>query len=248
MSAEDDELGLGLESLRLEAEDEWQDRSAFESALLVLRGRVRLSASEVSVEVRRSEPFEELGTVLLAPAGAPVKVAALGDAEVLRVTTAGTASFLPRVFGPADAFVDRRGRTGSEGAAFRSVRTYVDRRNAPDGARLVVGEVINLPGRWSSYPPHHHAQPEVYHYRFRPEHGYGHAEHGDDVFKVRHGDTLRIAPGHDHAQCAAPGYAMMYVWAIRHLDEAPYTVPTFDPTHERALVNAEAPWRPAELE
>ena len=59
----------------------------------------------------------------------------------------------------------------------------------------MLGEVVTLPGGWSSYPPHHHPQPEIYHYRFTHPQGFGHAELGDDVFKVRHYDTIRILAG-----------------------------------------------------
>ena len=38
---------------------------------------------------------------------------------------------------------------------------------------MVLGEVVNLPGKWSSYPPHHHPQPECYFYRFDKPMGFG---------------------------------------------------------------------------
>jgi 5-deoxy-glucuronate isomerase len=82
---------------------------------------------------------------------------------------------------------------------------------------MVLGEVINHPGKWSSYPPHDHPQPEVYHYRFFPSHGFGHAEKENEVFKVFNCDSYAIPPGVTHSQCAAPGYAMYYIWMIPHL-------------------------------
>ncbi len=51
------------------------------------------------------------------------------------------------------------------------------------------------------------------------------------MLKVRHFDTVKILDEVDHSQCAAPGYAMYYVWAIRHLPGNPYTVPEFTPEH-----------------
>ncbi len=47
-----------------------------------------------------------------------------------------------------------------------------DLDNAPQ-SNLVMGEVFNQPGRWSSYPPHHHPQPEVYYYQFEHPEGFG---------------------------------------------------------------------------
>ena len=81
-----------------------------------------------------------------------------------------------------------------------------------------AGEVVNGAGKWSSYPPHHHPQWEMYHYRFFPANGFAYSEQGDEVFKVKDGDTAVIPPGLAHPQCAAPGYALAYLWAIRHLD------------------------------
>ena len=91
----------------------------------------------------------------------------------------------------------------------------------PERLEKVLGEVVTMPGRWSSYPPHHHPQPEIYHYRFTRPQGYGHAELGDDVLKVKQFDTVKIFDGNDHAQCAAPGYGMYYSWVIRHLPDNP---------------------------
>jgi len=125
------------------------------------------------------------------------------------------------------------------------VRTIFDFRNRPQ-ARLVLGEVVTLPGRWSSYPPHHHPQPEIYHYRFSQPSGFGFSEAGGGVVRVRHGDTLKIPPGADHAQVAAPGYPMYYLWVIRHLDGNPYRKPEFTESHRWLLDPGVKAWRPKE--
>jgi 5-deoxy-D-glucuronate isomerase len=43
--------------------------------------------------------------------------------------------------------------------------------------------------------------------------------------------VLRIPGGQDHAQCAAPGYHMYYLWAIRHLEGARYAGFETSPDH-----------------
>lgn len=229
----DPESGLRLDFLRLPAGSAWGERDAGqESALLLMKGQVRVRVGERVHEGARNALYEELGTAWSVSAGIPIRVEAETEAELALVRTPNPQSFEPLMVGPEDAFVDRRGEGQLEDAAFRFVRTYVDDRNGRPEGRLVLGEVVAPQGRWSSYPPHHHAQPELYHYRFSPVGGFGHAEHGEEVFKVRHEDTLRIAPGHVHAQCAAPGYRMYYLWAIRHLDDARYDAPSFDPRHD----------------
>ena len=96
--------------------------------------------------------------------------------------------------------------------------------------------MITFPGKWSSYPPHHHPQPEIYHYRFTEPQGFGFGQSGDqqghpNVVTITQNDTLKILNDLVHAQVAAPGYGMYYIWVIRHLDDDPYTVPEFNAEH-----------------
>ena len=141
-----------------------------------------------------------------------------------------------------------RGRGQVGGRALRYVRTIFDRTNSPPEVELVLGEVVTFPGGWSSYPPHHHPQHEIYHYRFTEPQGYGHAELGEEVVKVKQYDTIKIPAGLDHAQCAAPGYGMYYSWVIRHLPDKPYTVPEFTAEHAWTMQPDAAFWRPPEFD
>ena len=124
---------------------------------------------------------------------------------------------------PEDVENEHRGKGQLDDTSYRIVRCVFDRRTAPPEARLVLGDVVTFPGRWSSYPPHHHPQGELYYYRFEPDWGYGHGELGEDVYKLYHNDLLRITGLRDHAQTAAPGFHMYYVWTIRHDTGNPYT-------------------------
>ncbi|MEM6369210.1 MAG: 5-deoxy-glucuronate isomerase [Myxococcota bacterium] len=229
----DPESGLALALLRLPEGGRWSEQDPeHETALLLLQGQATVTIEGRARRAERAELFRTLGTAWSLPAGVLVEIQAETAVEFVRVRTRNPRAFEPLQVGPESTFVDRRGEGQLQDAAFRFVRTYVDDRNGRPEGRLVLGEVVAPQGRWSSYPPHHHAQPEVYHYRFSPAAGFGHAEHGEEVFKVRHEDTLRIAPGHVHAQCAAPGYAMYYLWTIRHLEEARYDQPSFDSEHD----------------
>lgn len=115
----------------------------------------------------------------------------------------------------------------------RRVTTIIDKDRAPY-SNMVLGEVINLPGIWASYPPHHHPQPEVYFYKFDRPQGFGTSFIGEDAYKIYHNSISFIDGGLTHPQNAAPGYAMYYVWMIPHLENNPWireTI-TFDPDHE----------------
>lgn len=216
-----------------------------ETLWVLLQGEAEVRLAAAAARVSRRSVFDE----------GPVAVhAAPGAAVELRAGRAGAewavaATTNPRVRGSRlyrnDEFASEdRGAGLAQGACRRLVRTIFDHAARPDSA-FVVGEVVNLPGRWSSYPPHHHPQPEIYHYRFTRPEGYGHAEIGDHVFKVRAGDTTAIPGGLDHAQVSAPGYGMYYLWIVRHLPRRPYKGFRYTPAHTWLLDPREQGWKPS---
>ena len=192
-------------------------------------------------EVARRSVFDEAPTALHVPGG---HAGALTDDQRRRrewaVARATNERGSPAACSPpADVPPEYRGKGLVQDASLRNVRLIFDRERRPE-SNLVIGEVVNYPGRWSSYPPHHHVQPEIYHYRFTEPQGYGHSELGEQVFKVRGRDTVRILDGVSHAQVSAPGYGMYYIWIVRHLPGNPYTGFRFDPEHEWVLDPAPA--------
>lgn len=236
--------GLTLEFRRLRAGETRHEQDARESAWLLLSGTCDASAGGVRAEVSRRSLFDAMPWTLHVAAGAGVTVTARGAAEWAVLRASNDRSFAPRIFAPGDCEREIRGRGLAQGACEREVRLVFDRAARPESA-MVLGEVVTHPGKWSSYPPHAHAQSEVYHYRFDREEGYGHAECGAQVHRVRSGCTLRIPGGRTHAQVAAPGYAMWYLWAVRHLPGAPYTGFETEPAHAWILDGAQQGWRPA---
>jgi 5-deoxy-glucuronate isomerase len=220
-----------------------------ESAWVLMGGKARIEWESPgfpsgAAVVTRESLFDEAPTTFHSPRGTRFRFQALsGRLEWAICRATNPKSFEPKLFLPETVVPEYRGQGLVQGACLRNVRQVFDLKARPE-SQLVVGEVVNFPGRWSSYPPHHHAQPEIYHYRFTLPQGYGHAESGDSVFKVKGGDTLLIPGGHDHAQVSAPGYGMYYLWVVKHLEGNPYLGFEFTDEHRWTLNPEHQGWEP----
>ncbi|SHE31806.1 5-deoxyglucuronate isomerase [Marinitoga hydrogenitolerans DSM 16785] len=201
-----------------------------ERVFLIMNGEVLCEYDEISFTITRNSLFDESPYVLHIPNNINIKLIAKKEAEICYVATKNDVIFQSKLYNPKDVRSEYRGKGTMKETSTRIVRTVFDKSNAPQ-SNLVIGEVINYPGKWSSYPPHHHPQPEIYHYRFLPKQGFGISILGDDAYKIYDGDTVLILDDKVHPQVSAPGYAMYYIWAIRHLENNPYITPTFDKEH-----------------
>lgn len=241
--------GIAFGVLRLASGESFCQSMEGETAALLMFGEARFRAGHIDLVADRDSLFDDDPTCVHCSANETLEIFAIRDTEVTLYQTANDRRFNPRVYACEDVDVENRGKDHVGGSCWRIVRTIfgIDGHaghQRQEGSELVLGEVITLPGRWSSYPPHHHSQPEIYHYRFNKPQGYGHAEHGEDVFKVFQYDTLKIMDGNDHAQVAAPGYGMYYSWVIRHLPDNPYTVPEFTEAHSWTMNPDAETWHP----
>lgn len=189
-----------------------------ERAWLLIAGDLLFEWEDQSFEAHRKSCFDETPVTLHVPKGVAVKITAISECEICVQKVDNEKVFPSRLFSQDDVRSDIFGGGTLNETSIRTVRTVFDGEIAPL-SNMVLGEVINHPGKWSSYPPHDHPQPEVYHYRFFPEQGFGVSILDDDAFVVKHGDTSLIHPDKTHSQVAAPGYAMYYIWMIPHLPE-----------------------------
>ena len=169
----------------------------------------------------RSGPFEKTPYCLHVPRNVKVEITAKEGTEILIEQTDNDRYFDPVFYTPDDILYQEFGKGQWDGTGYRICSTVFDYDNAPY-SNMVLGEVFNQPGRWSSYPPHHHPQPEVYYYQFDKPQGFGACFIGDNVFKSTEGSACFITDGFDHQQVVAPGYEMCYVWMIRHIDGDPW--------------------------
>jgi len=110
-----------------------------------------------------------------------------------------------------------------------------------------VSELYADPGCWSGYPPHKHdtERPpeetdfqEIYHYRFRPETGFGgqylYLPNGEpSVVMTRHGDTFLVDRGY-HPTVTSPGHEE-YIFTILVGREQRSLIQSFDPVHQHLM-------------
>lgn len=222
VSAEENPEMMGMEFgvLKLERGDVLECAYAQEAVYDLLCGRVTLSWEGRRETVERRDCFHEGAVLLHVPQNTGVTITCEADAEIALVRTRNERVFPACLMRPEDCLCanEQRGAGQMNECSTRLVRTFFDRSNCPE-TNFFIGEVVHFPGKWSSYPPHQHVEPELYFYKFLPENGYGLAEYGDDAFKVRQNDLLGMPENVTHSQAAAPGYAEYYLWCIRLRDD-----------------------------
>ena len=238
------DTGVDFGIHRFRSGEAFEETHPKETAWLLLDGEADVEGGSERARVQRASLFDEAPTVLHVPGGTRValRTHARGS-EWAVVRAANERRFAAKLFRAEELKPEYRGEGLVQGTSLRNVRLVFDDTNRPE-ANLVLGEVVNYPGRWSSYPPHHHPQAEIYHYRFTLPQGYGHAELGDEVHKVRSYDTIKILDGVSHAQVSAPGYGMYYIWVVRHLPGNRYTGFRFTEEHQWVLDPANQGWQP----
>lgn len=189
-----------------------------ESAWLLIDGSATFLWEGKAETVTRNSCFDEAPFVLHVSRETEVSITSDSGCEICVEQVDNVNFFDAKLYTPEDVRTDIFGAGTLDETSIRSVRTVFDGETNPQ-SNMVLGEVINHPGKWSSYPPHDHPQPEIYHYRFFPSQGFGISILDDEAYVVKNGDTTLIRPDTTHSQGAAPGYAMYYIWMIPHLPE-----------------------------
>lgn len=238
------EMLLDFGILKMVQGEEYRCSLGRERAFLLMGGKVEYLWPGQAVTAERLSLLDENPWVLQVPRNVDVTLRCLSpEAELCVERVENESSFEPVFYRPGDIRSDVFGKGTMQETSTRTVRTVFDGLNAP-WSKMVLGEVINHPGKWSSYPPHDHAQPEIYHYRLFPSQGFGINILEEEADVIRNGDTAVITPHKVHSQAAAPGYAMYYLWMIPHLENDPF-IPTsrnFRKEHEWLLKEDAVIW------
>ncbi|MGH2512785.1 MAG: 5-deoxy-glucuronate isomerase, partial [Candidatus Limnocylindrales bacterium] len=145
---------IGLALADLQNGETYESAPELETLVVVLGGVVTVEANgrTLGSAGARSSVFEGPAYAVFAPPGTTLRLSAK-DAAHLAIATAPGGDRAPkeaRIIGPED----QRIATVGQGNWTRNVRTILGPEHA--ASRLLVGETINPPGNWSSYPPHSH--------------------------------------------------------------------------------------------
>ncbi|GMQ57427.1 5-deoxy-glucuronate isomerase [Vallitalea sediminicola] len=229
----DMKMDMGI--IRLKKDYIYENAEPKERAILLIKGHVMFQWDGQKEIVKRDSCFNENPICIHLPKDKKVVIIGLAESELCYEAVYNDNVFDSKLYNKEDCVSDVFGKDTLNDASIRTVRTIIDDDIAPY-SNLVMGEVVNHPGKWSSYPPHYHIQPEVYHYRFLPDTGFGFSLVGDKASKVKNKSTSCITSNVVHPQCSAPGYAMYYVWMIPHIEEKRWLKDrTFENQHQWLL-------------
>ena len=193
-----------------------------ETCLVVLTGTADIAAGEArfaGVGGRASVFDDAAPGAVYVPAGLPITVTAISDAEVAVCTAPGAGVGAPRLIGADHMSREVRGA----GTNQRFIRNILPETEAAE--RLLVVEAITPGGHWSSYPPHKHDTDtplvetqleETYYHRLKPAQGfafqrvYTDDRSLDETISVEDGDVVLVPRGY-HPVGAPHGYDLYYL-------------------------------------
>jgi 5-deoxy-glucuronate isomerase len=197
-----------------------QQLRQFETVYVVMSGNceIEVNGSRFSNVGQRIDIWSGNADSVYAPPGADVQVAA--NSEKAEIAVAGG-----RWEHPCEPFRIRPDEVemvevGSVDTNSRRCIYHILGKNADGRAgNLLVSELYADRGCWSGYPPHKHDEErgdqesefeEIYHYRFRPETGFGaqiafQPDGSSQAFMTRSGDTFLLDRGY-HPTVTSPGH------------------------------------------
>jgi len=231
-----EKTGMDFDILIINKNGTWSIKeNEKEVAVIIVEGSGTIEFQKSRFSFERPNWIDCDPTVVHMSPGENVQISTSSQSRIAVVKTTNGNKFQGKVYLPEDIDTEHRGKNQLDDTCYRLVRLAFDDTISPKEAKLVIGEVLNFPGKWSSYPPHHHSQPELYYYELSPDWGYGHGELGEDVYKIKNGDALAITNSKTHSQTSAPGFHMYYLWAIKHGDQKRYDGFTYIKSFENML-------------
>ena len=219
--------GLGLINLQKGEVYEAQTENE-EAVLVILSGKCNIKVNDMEYKDLgdRKDVFSGKPTAVYVPINSTYSVEESQDfsVEVAVVSSKAEKQFKPFLVKPEDVVNNHRGILNWQ----REVNDIIVDNADGKVHRIVVGETISYPGQWSSYPSHKHDEynppveakmEEVYHFRIKPQEGFGiQVMYNDDLslrkaYILKDKDTVIIPEGY-HPVAAAPGFQVYYLWVM----------------------------------
>lgn len=233
--------GLGL--INLEKGQSYEGKSGNEELVLVIlsgKCHIKVNDREFKDLGERKDVFSGKPTAVYVPINSTysVKEAQGYGVEIAITSSIAEKQFEPFVVKPEEVVNNHRGLLNYQ----REVNDIVVDNAEGKVHRIVVGETISYPGQWSSYPSHKHDEynppleakmEEVYHFRIKPQEGFGiQVLYNDDLslreaYMLKDKDTIIIPEGY-HPVASAPGFQVYYLWVMAG-DYGRKLVPNDDP-------------------
>jgi len=217
--------------LKMMKNEEYFNNNGLERLYILLTGSLEINFDEKTHIITRGSIHDEDPYTLDLSKGIGLKIKCISEeTEIALFTTENDKDFESKLYGPEQLVKETRGKGTMNETGTRLVKTIMD-KSISDDSNFMLGEDVHYPGKWAGFPSHSHNQPEIYFYRFLPENGFGLMRLGDQGVCLEENDTVVIPPDLVHPQVAAPGYAMYFLWVIRHLKGNPYLGPDFEEQH-----------------
>jgi 5-deoxy-glucuronate isomerase len=220
----------------------------YETLFVVLAGcaDVTVDGQPFAAVGKRPDVWSGRADAVYAGTGAEVVVTGRAGRTEIAVAggrTAGT--FAPFRISPDDVEMVDVG--SSDTHCHRRIFHVLGHNAAGRAGNLLVSELYCDPGNWSGVPSHKHDQErvpeetefqEIYHYRFRPETGFGaqfcYREGAEPtVAMTGHGDTFIVDRGY-HPTVTSPGHEE-YVFTILVGRHQRSLIQYFEPKHRHLL-------------
>jgi len=218
---------LDFETLFLkEGEEKEQIFPLFEVVLVIIEGSCIIGVGKETWNLGRKNVFEDKASAVFISPGTMFTLSAKTQ-TVLALCKARAQKRFKTVFVPQGQVKEEwRGASGYRRRVYNIINTETETE------RIAVGETINEPGEWSSFPPHKHDKreenngslietplEEIYYFKINPKTGFGfqrlYTKDGlfDESYIIKDGDTTHISRGY-HPVANIPGHHLYYLWML----------------------------------
>jgi len=202
-----------------------------ETALLCMRGECRVVVDGTPHSIG-------LYDAIYVPKRCAIQVVTDGEVDLVECAAEVTGDYPLQVVRYSDVEVDPTLKFRAGGDSTTRDLNILIGENVRAG-RILAGFTRSLPGNWTSWPPHEHADKleEVYVYFDMPAPAFGiqlvytSPEQPELVTLVRDGDAVLMPAGY-HPNVAAPGHGINFIWmmaAHREVEDRQFGVVNVQP-------------------